>query len=119
MVDGVRLRLTVLLMLGTLMSVLVGCGSRPPARVVRRPENPFAQLGIEKMAVVMLNATEDISVDELEFARIFSTELQHFSGVKVFPAAVRNNRLIMPQQANELGRLLKGGRAHRGVYHVV
>lgn len=112
MVDGVRLKLTALLTLCVLMSVLVGCEGGPPARAVKRPESPFARLGIEKMAVVMLNATEDVSVDELEFARIFSTELQQFSGIKVFPAAVveaavRNNRLIMPQQANELGRLLK------------
>ena len=98
----------------TLVLVLVtavGCELGPQVREIARPASPFQPTGIEKMAVVVLNATENPTVNELEVAQIFSTELQQFAGVKVFPAAVveaaaRTNRLVMPQQAGELGREL-------------
>ena len=110
---SVRLKMMTALGAGLLVVVSIGCqgGMGGSAAPISRPSSPLERRGIEKVAVVMLNATQNAAVNELEFAQIFSTELQQFSGVKVFPAAVveaavRNNQLVMPQQAADLGRLL-------------
>lgn len=75
-----------------------------------KPDNALASRGIEKVAVVILNAT-DTEVDVEEVAQIFSVELRQFKGVKVFPAeaaraAVINQQLRLPEQAHVLGRKL-------------
>lgn len=95
---------------------------RLPAIGVRRvrplpatPEDsaayPLLRLGIRKTAVVMLNLTDDPSVDELEFARIFSTELARLGASEVFPApaveaVICHSQLLMPNDIQLLGRLI-------------
>jgi hypothetical protein len=101
------------LFLATLLVALTAlAGCHVMGGIVRpKPRNSLADIGIRRVAVVMLNATKDATVDALEAAEIFSTELQQFQDVEVFPAdvahmAVMENRLAIPEQADLLGRAL-------------
>lgn len=82
-----------------------------PAGLPDETIHPFLGRGIRKVAVVMLNLTADPSVDELEFARIFSTELERLGCAQVLPApaveaVVCHCQLLMPQDVQILGRLI-------------
>ncbi len=73
--------------------------------------SPLPRRGIRRAAVVMLNETDDPSVDELRFAQIFTGELERLGGVKVVPAAavaavVCHNELLIPREVDVLGRLV-------------
>ena len=105
------------LFLIVVVQVLVGCqfpGFEPknPAReeYETKPASPLAARGITRVAVVALNATNE-EVDVREVTQIFSTELQQFAGVRVFPAAITMAAMVqtkpqMPEQAHLFARQL-------------
>ncbi|HUW59054.1 MAG TPA: hypothetical protein VMZ92_20625 [Planctomycetota bacterium] len=93
---------------------VAGCvESWPLRRQVEYPSKPYNMLalyGIEKVAVVVLNAS-DAEVDIREAAQVYSMELQRSYGIDVFPpavarAAVLQQKLQLPEQAHVLAKRL-------------
>ena len=74
-----------------------------------KPTSPLAAYGVTKVAVLMLNATNSTEVDLRETGQIFSSELQQFEGLAVFPAAVTqaaatSSGLKFPEQSHLFAR---------------
>jgi len=96
---------------------VAGCAGIWPAASVdpgeykSKPPSPLpATAGIEKIAVIILNATKQ-EVDTEEASQIFASELQQFGGMKVFPAAVTHAAAVqrqyrLPEDAHKLGATL-------------